>query len=136
MLYAGIFCAVLFCNEIGTLLFEKRTFLLYAAFPRSIAPHRFYQTFRSENRFVRKAVRRVQLPGKRSRTKKIGCPEKNHTAADAVEASRYIGFLISLFICIRYSLPNITVEIAKKIRICLCILRIDGREKSKYTENS
>jgi len=52
-----------------------------------------FQAFRSEIRFVRKAARRMQLPGKRSRTKKIGCPEKKYAAGDAEEADRYIGFL-------------------------------------------
>ena len=38
----------------------------------------FFKRFVSENRFVREAARRMQLPGEkiRSRTKKIGCPEK------------------------------------------------------------
>ena len=34
----------------------------------------------------------MQLPGKHSRTKKIGCPEKKYAAGEVEEASRYIGF--------------------------------------------
>ena len=96
-----------------------------------------FQTFRSEIRFVRKAARRMQLPGKRSRTKKIGCPEKKYAAREAEEASRYIGFFeFFILYCMRYSFQNITVRFDKKIEICLYILRIDVKEKRKYTEIS
>ena len=57
------------------------------SFLRGIALHRFLK------RSVREAARRMQLPGKRSRTKKIGCPEKKYAAGDAEETDRYIGFL-------------------------------------------
>ena len=53
----------------GTALFGKRTFFFYAAFPRDIAPHCFYQTFRSENRFVLRTVPLGKPPGGCS------CPE-------------------------------------------------------------
>ena len=36
----------------------------------------------------------------------------------------------------RYSFKNITVRFDKKIEICLYILRIDVKEKRKYTEIS
>ena len=39
------FHAVLFCNEIGTPSFEKRTILFYAAFLRGVALHRFLKRF-------------------------------------------------------------------------------------------
>ena len=96
-----------------------------------------FQTFRFENRFVRKAARRMQLPGKRSRTKKIGCPEKKYAAGEAEEVGRYIGFFeFFILYCMRYSFQNITVRFDKKIEICLYILRIDVKEKRKYTEIS
>ena len=55
-------------TKLGRLYLENGRFSFMQSFLRGVAPHRF-QTFRSENRFVRKAARRMQLPGKRSRTK-------------------------------------------------------------------
>ena len=55
-------------TKLGRLYLENGRFSFMQSFLRGVAPHHF-QTFRSENRFVRKAARRMQLPGKRSRTK-------------------------------------------------------------------
>ena len=60
----------------------------------------------------------MQLPGKRSRTKKIGCPEKKYAAGEAEEASRYIGFFEFFFyiVCV----------------ILFKILPSDSTRKSKF----
>ena len=95
------------------------------------------QAFRSENRFARKAARRMQLPGKRSRTKKIGCPEKKYAAGEAEEASRYIGFFEFFFYIVCVILFKISPSDSTRKSKFVCIFcGLTSKKKENILEST